>query len=30
MFEQDYYKRIVDKTSTPNRATVNTAKPWFP
>ncbi|CAD8212802.1 unnamed protein product [Paramecium pentaurelia] len=30
MFEQDYYKRIIDKQTTPNKCTINTAKPWFP
>ncbi|CAD8127621.1 unnamed protein product [Paramecium sonneborni] len=30
MFEQEYYKRIIDKQTTPNKCTINTAKPWFP
>ncbi|CAD8106878.1 unnamed protein product [Paramecium primaurelia] len=30
MFEQDYYKRIINKQTTPNRGMINTAKPWFP
>ncbi|CAK67753.1 unnamed protein product (macronuclear) [Paramecium tetraurelia] len=30
MFEQDYYKRIINKQTPPNRGMINTAKPWFP
>ncbi|CAD8193682.1 unnamed protein product [Paramecium octaurelia] len=30
MFEQEYYKRIIDRQTTPNRQIINTAKPWFP
>ncbi|CAD8192269.1 unnamed protein product [Paramecium pentaurelia] len=30
MFEQEYYKRIIDKQITPNKCTINTGKPWFP
>ncbi|CAD8113055.1 unnamed protein product [Paramecium sonneborni] len=30
MFEQEYYKRIIDKQTTPNKCTINTTKPWFP
>ncbi|CAK69431.1 unnamed protein product (macronuclear) [Paramecium tetraurelia] len=30
MFEQEYYKRIIDRQTTPNRCNINTSKPWFP